>query len=106
MAVTRAFQRAWTYRNLADRLLGVTQSINLNPTFAFLGVTDNSATSDYHALQLNFQRRLSQRLQALASYSFSHSIDSASTDALAKTLYIVSPSFHNVPMVFPLLQVI
>jgi hypothetical protein len=49
-------------------------------------VTDNSATSDYHALQLKFQRRLSQGLQALASYTFSHSIDSASTDAFATYL--------------------
>ena len=46
-------------------------------------LTDNTATSDYHALQLKFQRRLSLGLQALASYSFSHSIDNASTDAFA-----------------------
>jgi hypothetical protein len=32
-------------------------------------------------LQIKFQRRLSQSLQALASYSWSHSIDIASTDA-------------------------
>jgi hypothetical protein len=32
---------------------------------------------------LEFQRRLSKGLQALASYTFSHSIDSASTDVLS-----------------------
>jgi hypothetical protein len=38
----------------------------------------NTATSDYDALQLRFQRRLSQGLQALASWTWAHSIDTAS----------------------------
>jgi hypothetical protein len=38
----------------------------------------NAAVSDYSALQLQFQRRLSRGLQALASYTWSHSIDTAS----------------------------
>jgi hypothetical protein len=58
----------------------------VNPDFQFVNVTDNSATSDYHALQLKFERRLSRGLQALASYTFSHSIDIASTDAFANYL--------------------
>lgn len=67
-------------------LLRVTQFFNVNPNFQSLSLTDNSAASDYHALQLKFQRRLSRGLQALASYTFSHSIDSASTDAFANYL--------------------
>src|SRR5262249_26211841 len=51
---------------------------NVNPDFSFISLTDNSATSDYHALQLKFERRLSRGLQALASYTWSHSIDIAS----------------------------
>ena len=64
-------------------LLRVTNLFNVNPNFEFIALTDNSATSDYHALQVKFQRRLSRGLQALGSYSWSHSIDIASTDAIA-----------------------
>ena len=62
-------------------LLRMTQLVNPNPNFQFIALTDNSATSDYHALQLKFQRRLSHGLQALTSYTLSHSMDNASTDA-------------------------
>jgi len=62
-------------------LLRGTKLVNVNPSFQTVVVNDNSATSDYHALQIKLQRRLSQGLQALASYSWSHSIDIASTDA-------------------------
>ena len=67
-------------------LLRVTNLFNVNPNFQFVALTDNTATSDYHALQLKFQRRLSRGWQALASYSWSHSIDVASTDAIATNL--------------------
>ena len=40
----------------------------------------NLATSDYQALQLQYKRRLSRGLQALASYTWSHSIDISSND--------------------------
>jgi len=52
-----------------------------SPTFFFINFTDNTATSDYHAMQLQFQRRLSKGLQVLASYTWSHSIDIASNDS-------------------------
>jgi hypothetical protein len=71
-----------TYVGAAGRdLLRSTKLYNVNPNFPFISLTDNSATSDYDALQVKFQRRLSRGLQALASYTFSHSIDIASTDA-------------------------
>ena len=56
-----------------------------NPNFTALFVSRNSSTSDYHALQFQFQRRLSRGLQGLASYTWSHSIDSASSDATSST---------------------
>src|SRR5207302_9197898 len=35
----------------------------------------NGSTSDYDALQLQFRRRLAHGVQAMASYTWSHSID-------------------------------
>jgi len=76
-----------TYLGAAGRqLLRVTNLLNVNADFPFIALTDNSATSDYHALQIKFQRRLSRGLQGLASYSWSHSIDIASTDSTATNL--------------------
>jgi len=78
-------------------LLRVTSLFNPNPNFQSVSLTTGTATSDYHALQLKFQRRLSRGLQALASYTFSHSIDSASTDAGAN--YLNTPSAFASPNV-------
>jgi hypothetical protein len=75
-------------------LLRSTILIGPNPDFQFVSVTDNSATSDYHALQVKLQRRLSHGLQGVASYTLSHSIDSASTDA---TTYLNTPSSAGGP---------
>jgi hypothetical protein len=76
-----------TYVGAVGRdLLRIINLFNMNPNFQSVALTDNTATSDYHALQLKFQRRLSSGLQALASYSWAHSIDIASTDALATNI--------------------
>jgi len=48
-------------------------------------VVRNAATSDYHAMQLQFQRRLSRGLQSLVSYTWAHSIDIASNDSSQNT---------------------
>jgi len=55
-----------------------------NPNFSgeFL-LTLNDAYSNYNALQLQYRKPLSSRLQALLSYSFSHSLDNASNDVVA-----------------------
>lgn len=47
----------------------------VNQSFSTILLTLNAATSDYHGLQAQFQRRLSRGLQALMSYTWSHAID-------------------------------
>lgn len=49
-----------------------------NANFYSANLIGNTARSDYNALQVQFQRRLSSGLQALASYTWSHSIDDGS----------------------------
>jgi hypothetical protein len=66
---------------LGRRLQREIEVENPNSTFGLVDVTTNGATSDYHALQIQFQRRLSRGLQAVASYTWSHSIDIASNDS-------------------------
>ena len=51
----------------------------INPRFTTVTLVTNKATSDYHALQASFERRLSRGLQALASYTWSHALDDDST---------------------------
>jgi hypothetical protein len=45
-----------------------------------VGIVNNGGSSNYSALQVQFRRRLSHRLQALASYTYSHAIDTSSVD--------------------------
>jgi hypothetical protein len=61
----------------AARLLQVRQVIvsQFNPDFTGMQIFQNGLTADYEALQVQFQRRLSHGLAALASYTFGHSID-------------------------------
>ena len=44
-----------------------------------IGLFDNGGSSSYNALQTQFQRQVSHGLQALASYTWAHSIDTGST---------------------------
>ncbi|HEY6247809.1 MAG TPA: TonB-dependent receptor [Pyrinomonadaceae bacterium] len=65
-------------------LLRVEERQNVNPNLpGILEISRNDASSDYQALQLQYRRRLSGGLQALASYTFAKSLDTISTDALA-----------------------
>ena len=70
-----------SYVGAAGRnLLRLERLLNPTPEFASVNGVTNLATSDYHALQLQYRRRLSRGLQALASYTWSHSIDISSND--------------------------
>lgn len=70
------------------RLIG-TQELNissLNPLFENVAYPLSGITSNYQALQFEFQRTVVKGLQALASYTWSHSIDFGSnSDALTLT---------------------
>jgi hypothetical protein len=92
--------RVYQWNFAAEQSLGVNQSVsvsyvaavgrrlllrrpllNLNPAFARgIFLTRSAGTSDYHALQAQFQRRMSRGLQALASYTWGKSLDTGSTD--------------------------
>ncbi len=63
------------------RLLRETALLASAPDFTVVRIVTNTATSDYHALQIQFQRRLARGLQAQGFYAWSHSIDDDSDDS-------------------------
>lgn len=71
-----------SYVGAAGRHLLLSEDISEpNPNVANAALVGNYGTSDYDALQVQFRRRLSLGLQALASYQWGHSIDTGSTGA-------------------------
>ena len=87
-AVEQALGRQQTvsasYIGAAGRRLLQTAAIGApNSNISNLYIVTNAGTSEYDALQLQFQRRLSHGLQALASYTWSHSIDTGSAGSTA-----------------------
>jgi len=72
-----------SYLGAAGRRLLQTAFVSSpNSNIGAAQLTTNAAVSDYDALQLQFQRRLSQGLQVLASYTWAHSIDTASAGSV------------------------
>ena len=55
-----------------------TAATGVNPDFTYLDVITNDAYSNYHALQVQYQKRVSHNLQALACYSWAHGTDNSS----------------------------
>ena len=78
------------------RLLQTAVIYSPNPNLEGANLVTNAGTSDYNALQLQFQRRLSRGLQALASYTWSHSIDTASAGSIGNGSNILSAVNSNV----------
>jgi hypothetical protein len=64
------------------RLIGSGLAIQPTPTLGAAFLVANASTSDYDALQVQFKRRLAAGLQALASYTWSHSIDDGSVGSI------------------------
>jgi hypothetical protein len=73
--ISAAYVAALGRQLLRPRLIN-----GLNPNFRLLQYADNASSSDYHSLQLQFVRRLSRNFQALASYTWAHSIDDISDE--------------------------
>jgi hypothetical protein len=72
-----------TYLGAAGRrLLQATALRNPTPDLFQAQFVNNAATSDYHALQVRFERRLVKSLQVLSSYSWAHSIDTGSAGSI------------------------
>jgi Carboxypeptidase regulatory-like domain/TonB dependent receptor len=73
------------------------------PNFCTATLVTNASTSDYDALQLQFQRQMSRGLQALASYTWSHSIDTASAGSIGNAsneLSVLNSSINRGPSDF------
>ena len=76
------------------RLLQSAFVVSPNPNFGNADLVGGVGSSDYNALQVQFQRRLSYGLQALASYTWSHSIDTASAGSSFNDSNTLVPSVN------------
>ena len=69
---------------------GIAFSPNVLPNLFQALLVTNRGTSDYNTLQLQFVRQMSHGLQALASYTWAHSIDTASAGSSGNASNLVS----------------
>ncbi len=70
---------------------------NFTPRWA-LYITQNQGASNYQALQVQFQRKLSRGLQLLSSYTLAHSIDNSTSNFTLSELLRASSDYdirHN-----------
>jgi Carboxypeptidase regulatory-like domain/TonB dependent receptor len=77
------------------RLLRTDNLFDFNPNFTQVSELRNASSSNYQSLQLQFNRRLLHGLQALASYTYSHSIDNASDGVSFSSAALTGNSFVN-----------
>ncbi len=82
------------------RLLSTAVVLSPNPDFNQVHLTGNSGTSNYNALQVQFQRRLSRGLQILGSYTWAHSIDTGSAGQAEDVNAILGASANRGPSDF------
>jgi Ca-activated chloride channel family protein len=90
------------YVGTAGRRLLHTQSLfEQNTEFPFLRLTTNAGSSDYRALQVQFNRRLSDGLAATVSYTWARSFDNVSEDSARNVLMTsADPAFDRGPSDF------
>jgi hypothetical protein len=79
-----------SYVGAAGRRLARVESLRAqvlqNPNFTRVDYVNNDGNSDYHSLQTQFQRRFSRGLQALLSYTWAKSLDTASDESIVNLL--------------------
>jgi Carboxypeptidase regulatory-like domain/TonB-dependent Receptor Plug Domain len=75
--VTLSYVGASGHRLLQEQRSTVSR---FNPNFGDVAYFPGGLTSSYQALQAKFQRSISHGVQALASYTWAHSLDYGSTD--------------------------
>ncbi len=94
--------------SVGRRLIETVGVLQPNSTFLFPELTVNAGTSDYDALQVQFQRRLVHGLQALGSYTWSHSIDTSSSSSSGSSSNIfatqLGPGANRGPSSFDIRQ--
>jgi hypothetical protein len=84
-AVGRSQSFTTSYVGANGRKLLELESSNVavyNPAFTTLYIYKNGLTSSYNALQLKYQRQVTRGLQALVSYTWSHSLDYGSYNVI------------------------
>jgi hypothetical protein len=77
-AITVSYVGANGRRLIQQQIVSVSQA---NPLFGTVGYIPNGLTSSYQALQLKFQRTVHSGINALAAYTWSHSLDFGSNNA-------------------------
>jgi Carboxypeptidase regulatory-like domain/TonB dependent receptor len=80
--------------SIGRRLIQTAYLYSPTPEFYAASLVSNSASSEYNALQVQFQRHLSQGLQVLASYTWAHSIDDASAGSYGNPANTLAPAFN------------
>jgi hypothetical protein len=83
-ALTISYVGAHGDRLLLEQRKNISQ---FNHSFGDVSFFPNGLTSNYQALQMKFQRSISPGIQALASYTWAHSLDYGSTDPLYPLTY-------------------
>jgi hypothetical protein len=94
-ALGRGQSLSVSYIGAAGRRLlqtGLVSAPNVN--FSSVEFVTNAGTSDYDAAQIQFQRRLSRGLQVLASYTWSHSIDTGSAGSIGVLSNALVPTLN------------
>lgn len=82
------------------RLLRETVLLNPNPQFTVIRIVTNTASSNYQGIQAQFQRRLSNGLQAQATYTWARSIDDDSDDSSINFFRGIDPGRERGPSNF------